>query len=294
VILELRARFDEEANLRWKRRLEEEGVKVIVGKPTLKVHSKLCLITKHEFGKIKHYGFVSTGNLNENTSKVYGDHCLLTANKTILAGIKNTFQFLENENAIKNVLLKSSPIIVSPTNTRNFFITLIKNEIKNFKKGKPAEIIIKLNSLSDEKCIDAIIDAANEGVKVSLIIRGIFCLDISKIKKNKQFTAISIVDTYLEHARVLMFANAGKPLVYISSADWMGRNLDHRVEASVAIIDANLQNELINILRLQLSENVKARLLNNKNPNEYVQKEKLEKICRSQINIASYLQHQTY
>jgi polyphosphate kinase len=292
VVLELRARFDEEANLRWKTKLEEEGVKVIVGKPEMKVHAKLCLITKHEFGKVKQYGFISTGNLNENTSKVYGDHCLLTANKLILNGVKNIFLYLEGTSI--RFLQKANPIIVSPTNTRLFFINLINNEIKNHKKGKPAEIIIKLNSLSDEKCIDAILEAANEGVKVSLIIRGIFCLDITKLKKQNQFTAISIVDSYLEHARVFMFANAGKPLVYISSADWMTRNLDHRVEASVAIVDATLQNELINILRLQLSENVKARILNNIQPNEYVQKLKTDINIRSQINISTFLHTQQY
>jgi polyphosphate kinase len=292
VILELRARFDEEANLRWKKRLEEEGVTVIAGKPHLKVHAKICLITKLEFGKTKLYGFVSTGNLNENTSKVYGDHCLLTANKSTLAGVKNMFMYLEGTQTTH--LQKANPIVVSPLHTRNFFIDKIKNEIRNFKKGKPAEIIIKLNSLSDEKCIAAIVEAANEGVTVSVIIRGIFCLDVKQIHKKNNFTAISLVDSYLEHARVFMFANAGKPLVYLSSADWMARNLDHRVEASVCIHEPILQNELINILRMQLAENVKARILNNYTPNEYVEKRMDEKPNRSQINISTFLNEQQY
>ena len=292
VVLELRARFDEEANLRWKTRLEEEGVNVIVGKPNMKVHAKICLITKMEFGKTKQYGFVSTGNLNESTSKVYGDHCLLTSNKNILTGVKYIFQYLEGTNI--QLLDKAIPIIASPINTRKYFLEQIENEINNVKKGKHAEVIIKLNSLSDEPLIKALKEAAKQGVKVRLIIRGIYCVDLPHQKKNFDFKAISIVDSYLEHARVFYFANGGKPLVFISSADWMIRNLDHRVEASVSISDPVLQNELINILQLQLAENEKARILDNDNPNQYVPREKGVKVVRSQVEISKYLRLQKY
>jgi polyphosphate kinase len=292
VMLELRARFDEEANLRWKKKLEEEGVHVIVGKPNLKVHAKICLISKLEFGKVKQYGFVSTGNLNENTSRLYGDHCLLTSNKLVLNGIKNMFAYLEN-NRIDH-LKQSLPLIASPIHTRNFFVDLIRKEIKLHQKKKPAKIIVKLNSLSDDKCIDALQDAINAGVSVQLIIRGIYCIPPQKKADLPNFKAISIVDSYLEHARVFVFGNNGNPLVYLSSADWMSRNLDHRVEATVQVQDPILQNELIDIVQLQLSENVKARLLDNANPNEYVQRAKNEKIMQSQVQISAYLKTQQY
>jgi polyphosphate kinase len=202
------------------------------------------------------------------------------------------FAYLEN-NRIEH-LKQSLPIIASPIHTRNFFIDLIRKEIKLHQKKKPAKIVVKLNSLSDEKCIHALQDAIDAGVNVQLIIRGIYCLPPQKKAGLSNFKAISIVDSYLEHARVFVFGNNGNPLVYLSSADWMSRNLDHRVEATVQVQDSILQNELINILELQLAENVKARLLNNANPNEYVLRAKNEKIMQSQVQISAYLKTQQY
>lgn len=294
VMLELRARFEEEANLEWKERLEEEGVKVLISIPDLKVHAKICLIKKRLKNTTVHYGFVSTGNLNEKTATLYGDHCLLTSDRFIMADVNRIFSFLEKSRTDSaTTLLKTCKTIVPcPVGLRKELRKLILRETKNARAGKPASIILKMNSLSDEELIFFLTEAAKAGVEVKLIIRGICCM----LTENKKFKfpvkAISIVDEYLEHARVFIFHNNGDEKVYISSADWMVRNLDHRVEATCPILDENIKKVLKNILEIQLSDNVKARILDNDLVNRYV-KERNKKKIRSQVEIYNYLHQKT-
>lgn len=289
VMLELRARFDEEANLVWKEKLEQEGVIVLPIIPNQKVHAKVCII-KRKFNKsILSYGFVSTGNFNGKTATVYGDHCLLTSNKKIMSDIDNVFKYLESPKTGLKYLSQCKTLIPCPTQLRNDLVRMINREIKNAKAGKPAAIIVKSNSLSDEKLIAKLTEAAKVGVKLSLIIRGIFCMYSQNPKFKYPVKAISIVDQYLEHARVFVFHNAGKENIYISSADWMVRNLDHRVEITCPIEDVNLKKVIMNILNIQLQDNVKARILDNELSNSYVPKDK-KKPIRSQVEIYNYLQ----
>jgi polyphosphate kinase len=288
VMLELRARFDEEANLQWKDRLEDEGVKVLIGIPNVKIHAKVCLIRKRSNNKIIHYGFVSTGNLNESTSKIYADHCLLTSNKSIMSDVNRIFNYLEHYKTGMHFLKACDTILPSPVFVKRELLKFIQNEIKSAKKGKPASIIAKMNSLSDEDIIAALYEAAREGVEIKLIIRGIFCMLTEDEKFVKPITAISIVDEFLEHARVWFFHNGGKEKAYISSADWMVRNLDHRVEASCPILDDRLKEELKDILNIQLQDNVKARLLDNQLSNTYVESNHALPV-RSQIETFNYL-----
>lgn len=292
VVIELRARFDEEANLQWKARLEEEGVKVYLGVPGMKVHAKICVIKKRVNNKTLQYGFVSTGNLNERTALYYGDHCLLTTNRNIIADINRIFQYLQSPKLDRKYLHACKTLPVSPVNMRKTFIKLIDREIKNVKSKKAAGMILKMNSLSDEILINKLYEAAKVGVSIKLIVRGICCAYTSNKKWKKNIDAISIVDEYLEHARVFVFHNGGNPKVYISSNDWMVRNLDHRVEAAAPVMDPAIRQELIDLLNIQLSENVKARILDNEQQNVY-RRTRGRKI-RSQIEIYNYLYQKKY
>lgn len=287
VMLELRARFDEENNLEWKEKLEEEGVKVLLGFPDQKVHAKICMIRKKSNRSFINYGFVSTGNINESTAKFYSDHCLLTANRNIMSDINRIFNYLENPKPNLKTLELCKTLLLSPGMMRNHFISLINAEIKQATSGNKAAITIKLNSLSDEIIIQKLYEAAIAGVEINMIVRGIFCATIDAGKFKKKPVAISIVDEYLEHARVVVFHNKGNEKVYISSADWMVRNLDHRVEASCPIFSAEIKEEIKTILNIQLSDNVKARILNHKTSNDYVKSDNPP--IRSQIEIYNYL-----
>lgn len=293
VVIELRARFDEEANLLWKNKLEEAGVKVLIGVPKMKVHAKLCLIKKKTGKTFKHYGFVSTGNLNEKTSTVYSDHCLITANKEIMSDVNKIFNYLESRDFRTAKLDHCKHLLVSPFNMCIKLLSLIDHEIKLAKDKKKASITLKLNSLSDHVLIEKLYEAAFAGVEIWLIVRGICCM----LTENKKFKfhvkAISIVDEYLEHARVMVFYNDGKPKVFISSADWMIRNIEHRVEAACPIFDPAIKNEIIDILAIQLHDNVKARILNNEQNNVYINPRNAAKI-RSQVEIYQYLHKRTY
>ncbi len=288
VMLELRARFDEEANLEWKEKLEEEGVRVLIGVPNMKVHAKLCLIKKRLKTKTIQYGFVSTGNLNENTSRVYGDHCLLTSNRKIMADINRIFSYLEHPVISRLKFLRQcKTLVVCPTGMRSRFMQHIDTEITHAKKGLPAAVTLKMNSLSDELLIEKLYEAARAGVEIKLIVRGIFCMLTENSKYKIKPYAISIVDQYLEHSRVLIFHNNGKEKVYLSSADWMVRNLDHRIEAAVEITSKTLKDELKECINIQLKDNVKARTLDNDLENVYVKRK--GKTIRSQIEIYNFL-----
>jgi polyphosphate kinase len=287
AVLELRARFDEEANLEWKEELEEAGVKVLIGVPNMKVHAKLCLIKKVVDNHIIHYGFVSTGNINERTAAIYGDHCLLTADKNIMADVNRIFHYLELPKMRPHFLKACKTLLVTPVDMRKQLLLLIQKEITAAKKHKPAAITLKLNSLSDERLIAKLYDAAKAGVVINMVVRGIFCM-LTQNAGFKEVYAISIVDEYLEHARVMIFHNGGKEKVFISSADWMLRNLDHRIEAACPVFSKTIQQELKDIIQIQLNDNIKARILDNELSNQYVNPRNTKKV-RSQLETYNYL-----
>jgi polyphosphate kinase len=270
VFLELKARFDEEANLEWKTIMEEEGITVLVGIPNMKVHAKLCVIQKRVKNKLVQYGFISTGNLNEKTAKIYADHCLMTKNVTLMNEANRIFNYLSNWQLGDKPIAKMRNLLISPINMRSALLDLIENEIQIAKKGYTASITVKLNSLTDTILLDALYKAVKAGVKVNLIIRGILTLKSVNEKNADKINSISIVDQYLEHARVIIFNNKGNQKVFISSADWMVRNLDHRIEVAVPIIDPVIKKELIDIIHIQLKDNQKARILDGELSNKYV------------------------
>lgn len=287
VMLELRARFDEEHNLQWKERFEMEGVKVLLGIPNKKIHAKLGIIKRRVNGKTVQYGFVSTGNINERTAKLYGDYCLLTSNRTIMGDINKIFNALRRpKQDLTQTLKMGKGLLVCPTDMRDTLLSYFDTEIAEAKAGKKAHVILKMNSLSDKILIKKIYEAAEAGVKIEMIIRSIYCA-VNQNTFKHPIHAISIVDEYLEHARVFYFYHAGKELTYISSADWMTRNLDHRIEAAVKINHKKIKTELFDMLNIQLRDNVKARWLNNSLNNEYVENDETE--FRSQIELYKYL-----
>ncbi|HCY88825.1 MAG TPA: polyphosphate kinase 1 [Chitinophagaceae bacterium] len=288
AVIELRARFDEEANLMWKRELEDAGVKVLIGQPNMKIHAKLCLIKKRVRNTSIHYGFVSTGNLNEKTALTYGDHCLLTSDRHIMADVNRIFTYLESPKTREKLLLSCKHLLVSPLTMRRKIMAMINRELKLAQKKKHESIVLKVNSLSDESLIKKLTEAAIAGVEIKMIIRGICCM----FTENSAFTipvqAISIVDEYLEHARVMIFHNGGDEKMYISSADWMVRNIDHRVEAACPIYEEYIREELRQIIQIQLSDNIKARILDNEQNNQYVNPRNTKKV-RSQVETYQYL-----
>jgi len=274
VFLELKARFDEEANLEWKTIMEEEGITVLVGIPNMKVHAKLCVIQKRVKNKLVQYGFISTGNLNEKTAKIYADHCLMTKNVTLMNEANRIFNYLGNWQLGDKPIVKMRNLLISPINMRSGLLDLIEKEIQIAKKGYVASITVKLNSLTDTILLDTLYKAVKAGVKVNLIIRGILTLKSVNEKNAGKINSISIVDQYLEHARVIIFNNKGNQKVFISSADWMVRNLDHRIEVAVPIVDPVIKKELIDMIHIQLKDNQKARILDIDLSNKYVPSEK--------------------
>ncbi|REC52835.1 MULTISPECIES: polyphosphate kinase 1 [Chryseobacterium] len=291
VMLELQARFDEESNLEWKEMLEPEGITVLIGIPNKKVHAKLCVIKKRSHNKTIQYGFVSTGNFNEKTARIYGDHLLMTADRGIMADINKVFNVLKKPKDDYLPILKTCKnLLVCPQFMREKIVHHIDKEIEEAKVGRHAEMIVKANSVSDRSLIEKLYEAAQAGVVIRMIVRGIYCAVNQKDFKEK-IKAISIVDEYLEHARVMYFYNKGAEDMYISSADWMTRNLDYRIEAAAKITDKNLKKELKDILDIQLKDNVKARILDKKLSNEYIHNPKEE--CRSQIETYRYLKAKT-
>lgn len=284
VVMELQARFDEEANIQWSNILQEEGVKVIYGVPGLKVHAKMCLIKRKEGNKLVNYASVGTGNYNEETAKLYCDHSLFTARKEITSEVNNIFDFLENNYHTHNY----KHLIVSPHLMRKKMLSLINKEIKNAKEGKKAYMILKMNNLVDVELIKRLYHASKAGVKIQLIVRGT-CSLIPGIKDmSENIEAISIIDRYLEHSRIFVFGNGGNELFYFSSADWMTRNLDYRVEVTCPVYDKDLQQELRTMLNIQLSGNVKARIIDEFQTNRYKRNNNKMKI-RSQLAFYNYL-----
>ncbi|MBC7865042.1 MAG: polyphosphate kinase 1 [Bacteroidia bacterium] len=284
VLMELRARFDEENNIYWSDRFQEEGVKVIFGVPGLKVHSKLFLITAREGGKEINYVHAGTGNFNENTARIYSDTALLTADPRITLEVKRLFEFFENNFRTSEY----KHLVVAPFNMRKKFLALIQKEIYFAKKKQPARIILKLNNLVDREMINALYKASKAGVKIKLIVRGICSLGANMEGVSENIYGISIVDKYLEHSRIFIFNHGGEEKVFLSSADWMSRNLDNRIEVAIPVYDPKVKQEIKDLMLIQLSGNTKARLLDWKLQNKYRPQYKGEKKVRTQNETYEY------
>ena len=284
VQIELQARFDEQANIKYANQLQAEGIKLIFGVPGLKVHSKICLVEREEMSGIKRYGFVSTGNFNESAAKIYTDYTLFTAHEGILKEMGKVFEFFETNYKIN----KYKHLIVSPHYTKSTFIKLIDDEIANAIVGKVAYIKIKMNSLTSYKMVDKLYEASRAGVKVQLIIRGVCCLVPGIEGLSENIEAISVVDKFLEHPRLFIFGNGGNPKIYISSADWMTRNLDFRVEVGCPIYDEDIKQELLDTFDISWKDNQKVRIFSEMHDNAYRQNSADEVKLRSQFALYDY------
>jgi polyphosphate kinase len=283
TVVELQARFDEEANILWGNKLMEEGVKVIYGVPGLKVHSKLCLITRVKNDITQRFAAIGTGNFNEDTAKIYTDHLLLTTNKKITNEVFKAFNFF-NVNYKKDNFYH---LVLSPFFLRNKITLLIENEIKNAKAGKKAYIYLKLNNITDSEIINHLYEASTAGVTIRLIIRGMISLVPGVKDVSENIRAIGIVDRFLEHTRFMIFCNGGNEECYISSADLMTRNIEHRIEVTCPVFDKNIKNEMKEIFEIQWSDNIKARKHDAAQSNTFVKPGK--KTINSQLEVYNYI-----
>ena len=265
AFIEAKARFDEASNLEWGRALAQAGASVHYSYPGIKVHTKLLLIQRQEGQSLRNYAYLGTGNFNENTARVYTDHALLTADPRLADDAAQVFSLLERRILIPHC----EHLLISPFTTRSGFIALLQREIEHARQGQPAYAILKMNSLEDKGMIDKLYEASQAGVEIQLIIRGICCLLPGLEGLSEQIQAISIVGRLLEHARVYIFANGGQEQMYIASADWMGRNLDSRVEACFPVYDPDVFRQVRHIIELQLQDKVKARWIDAEQRNEY-------------------------
>lgn len=288
VQIELQARFDEASNISYAEQMQTEGINLIFGVKGLKVHSKICVIDRFEDKKIKRYGFISTGNFNESTAKVYTDVTLFTSHQQILKDADKVFDFFE----VNYRVHRYKHLVVSPHYTRNKMYKLIDREIMHALSGKETYIKLKMNSLSDTRMIDKLYDASRAGVKIQLIIRGICCLIPGVKGMSENIEAISIVDNFLEHSRIFIFGNHGKPEVFISSADFMTRNIDARVEVTCPIYDENIKLELIESFDVGWKGNVKARYHSEKLDNKYRVRNENDRVFRAQLETYNYYRNQ--
>lgn len=266
AFVEIKARFDEAANLEWGERMEKAGIRVHYSFPGVKVHSKLALVRRIEEGHPRLYSYLGTGNFHEDTAKIYSDFGLFTADQRLCGEVSAVFTYLEN---IKPPKDEFKHLLVGRFNLRPGLYALIDHEIAEAKQGKPASMILKLNSLEDRGIIGKLYEASAAGVKIKLIIRGICCLIPGVPGLSEHIEIVSIVDRFLEHARVFVFHNGGQERIFLSSADWMERNLSFRIETTFPVYDPDLKAEIMALLDLQLNDNVKARILDAKNLNEY-------------------------
>lgn len=286
VVVELQARFDEEANIEWSKVLTDAGVHVIFGAPGLKIHSKLLLISRREEGEIVRYAHIGTGNFHEKTARIYTDFALLTADQEITNEVRNVFGYIENPYRP----VRFNHLIVSPRNSRKQLYRLIDGEIVNAKAGKKAALTIKVNNLVDKGIVNKLYGASNAGVKINMIIRGMCSLVPGIEGVSENIRIISIVDRFLEHPRVVITHNDGDPQVYISSADWMTRNIDHRIEVAAPVRDPRLKQRIIDITNIHFTDTVKARLIDKEMSNSYVPRGNRKKV-RSQVAIYDYLKN---
>lgn len=286
VVMELQARFDEESNIYWSNQLIEAGAEVKFGLPNFKIHSKLCLITRKEDGETVRYAHLGTGNYNGKTARLYCDHGLLTKNKAITAEVERVFKMIDN---FEPANFKYHTLLVAPVNMKHKFLSLLDHEIKNALKGKKAYAILKMNSLVDDDIIEKLYEASQSGVKIQMIVRGICCLLPGVKGLSENIEVVSIIDKYLEHARVYIFGNNGREKIYMASADWMTRNLEHRVEVAFPIYSPEVREELKDIINIQLADNTKARIINRKQNNLYKISNGTK--VRSQEEIYNYLKN---
>jgi len=278
VFVEVKARFDEETNFTSVDELKASGVKVYSSFPGLKVHSKLCLVERVDKGKSNFYSYLSTGNFNEKTARIYTDYGFFTADQNIGSEIVKVFKILER----KSEKEKFNHLLVAPFNLRKRLVKLVDAEIQNAQTGNKAEIILKLNSLEDKKMIKKLYEASKAGVKIKLIVRGICCLVPGVKGLSENIEVISIVDRFLEHTRIYIFHNCGARKYFLSSADWMKRNLNRRIEVAFPIYDKETKMDIQKVINLQLSDNQKARIIDQNQTNEY-KTDSEDKIMRSQI-----------
>ena len=280
VFIETKARFDEANNIKWGKTLEEHGATVIYSFPNIKVHSKILYIERYKNSELKTYGYIGTGNFNEKTAKIYTDFGLMTSRSNLTKELAQIFEVLER----KIIVPKAKKLLISPFNSRVKFSYLIDREIEYAKQGKKAYILLKMNSLQDEELINALYKASNAGVKIDIIVRGICCLVPGIKKQSENIKVTSIVDRYLEHTRVFIFGNDGDEKMYMGSADWMTRNIDHRIEVITPILDADCYSKVKKTIELQLADTVKARVVDAEQTNTYVENPTSEKQS-SQVQI---------
>ncbi|VEL95825.1 polyphosphate kinase [Alteromonas sp. 76-1] len=284
VVVELRARFDEEANIEWSKRMTDAGIRVVLGVPTLKIHSKLCVITREERGAMINYAHFGTGNFNEKTAKIYTDYSLFTRNQELANEAVAVFDLIQYPFR----RYKFQHLQISPLNARTRIQSLIRQEIQHLKEGRPAQITFKINNLVDKELMDDLYRASQAGVKIRGIVRGM-CSIIPGLKGiSENIEIISIVDRFLEHPRVMVFEGGGERKVFISSADWMTRNMDNRIEVGCPIYDKNLQQRIVDIMDIQFRDTLKARVIDKEQSNKYVARGNRKKL-RSQIEIYDYL-----
>ncbi|MFL1013577.1 polyphosphate kinase 1 [Flavisericum labens] len=286
VSIELRARFDEQANIDYAQQMKDEGVNLIFGVPGLKVHSKMCVIEREQGknNKIMRYGFISTGNFNESTAKIYTDYTLFTTNQKILKDVDKIFSFFEANYKIN----RYKHLIVSPHFTKKDVFKLIDDEIEKVKQGKEGVIRLKMNSISSYPMVDKLYEASRAGVKIQMIVRGLCCLIPGVKGMSENIEVISVVDKFLEHSRIYIFGKDQEAKLYISSADWMTRNIENRVEVSCPIYDEDIKQEIIDTFNISWSDNVKARWLNEEQKNQYRVNDKPR--TRSQFAVYEYYQ----
>jgi polyphosphate kinase len=284
AFVEIKARFDEEVNIKSAEEMQKAGIKVFYSLPGLKVHCKMAMIYRMENNEMKKYAYLSTGNFNEVSAKTYSDMGLFTSDERITSETEKVFDFLEGK--ITNPIFEH--FLVANLNMRRELMNLIENEINNAKAGKNASIILKVNNLEDPKIINKLYDASEAGVKISLIVRSACCLIPGVKKMSKNISAISIVDRFLEHERIIIFHNDGNEKVFLSSADLMKRNLTNRIEVAFPIYDENLKQEVKDIVNIQLSDNTKARIIDENQINEY-KKDGTGRKVRAQFEIYEYL-----
>ncbi|NNE93023.1 MAG: polyphosphate kinase 1, partial [Verrucomicrobiales bacterium] len=287
VVVEPQARFDEEANIQWAGRYRDAGVRVVLGVQGLKVHSKLVLITRREAGKTRYYSALGTGNFNEDTASVFADHMLLTNNQEIGEDVNAIFRFAERSYRAPTLQhLKAAPL-----GLRDFLYSKIEREVTNHLAGKPARLRLKVNNLSDVETIGRLYRAAEAGLKIELIARSMFSMITGSTGPGKNIEAVGIVDKYLEHSRILIFENEGEPEVFLSSADFLPRNFDSRIETIFPVYEPKLKKQLIEYFDIQFADNVKARVLDADltNTRRHHERKKGRKKVRAQFAIEDYL-----
>ena len=286
TFIEAKARFVEASNLYWGERLQDAGAVVIFSFPGIKVHTKLLLVRQKIAGQDRRYAYIGTGNFNEKTAKIYCDHALMTANPKVVDEVAQVFDLLER----KIIVPRTKRVFISPFSTRSGFEKLIDYEIAEALAGRPAHMILKMNSLEDPALIEHLYRASTAGVRIQIIVRGICCLVPGVEGQSENIEVRSIIDRFLEHARVYFFSHGGTEKMYLASADWMTRNLDRRIEVAVPVLDPAIRAELRHIIDLQLNDNTKARRIDEANSNDYLRSENPEVApIRAQVDTYHWL-----